>query len=184
VLDSVERREALDALRRRFDVELEVVVGGQIAQPSIASVGDDGLEARQAVAIELLLEKLSPDLYIVGLRRIHSDGQGQPKDLDQDAPLGPDRPTTSTASVMECRPSSTTSHGLAVNHHHRRVARAVLSQSDVVGEPCHRQRPHAVVAPASPLLPDRRPGRVFGGQITRLETRPGDEEHGIDHFAP
>ena len=63
VLDSVERRdrrEALDTLGRRFDVELEIVVGGQIAQASIASVGDDGLEARQALAIELLLEKLSP----------------------------------------------------------------------------------------------------------------------------
>ena len=187
MLDSVERRdrrEAFDALGRRFDVELEVVVCGQIAQASIASVGDDGLEAWQALAVELLLEKLSSDLHIVRLRRIHSDGQGQPENLDQDAPLGPDRPTASTAGVVECRPGSTASHCLPVNHHHRRVARAVLAQPDVVGKPGHRQRPDAVIAPASPLLPDRRPGRVCGRQIAPLETGASDEQHRIYHLAP
>jgi hypothetical protein len=38
----------VDVFGRGFDVEIEVVVGGQVAEPPIASVGGDDLKARQA----------------------------------------------------------------------------------------------------------------------------------------
>jgi hypothetical protein len=82
--------------RRLPDVELEVVACRERPEALIAAIGNNGLEPGQV--LDLVADQFAPDFDIVRLGRIHSDGDRQPENVNQDAALGSDR---APAGVVE-----------------------------------------------------------------------------------
>jgi hypothetical protein len=160
VLDRVERRDrpkADLALRRSLDFEPQVAAIGQGAQVPIAAVGDDRSDARQTG--QAVTEQVAPGPDRVRLGGISTGAHRRPEDLDEDRPLGTDRPTTSPAGIVERRAVTSALDGLGIDHDHRGDRGALVADPDELRQrvsarsqtPFARQRRHCCqTAPPGP----------------------------------
>lgn len=74
---------------------------GQIPQPALAAIGDDGLNARKSV--EVRSKQVAAGRHVVGPRVIDPRRDRQAEDLDENAALRADRAPATAAVVVERR---------------------------------------------------------------------------------